>query len=75
MIVITPAATGAHLFGHRLPPAPGAYRVGISPATASQHTAVLRNAGLLTTGRMGGAVLHTPPPPGSALLSGDSTTA
>ncbi|MFI6457928.1 ArsR/SmtB family transcription factor [Streptosporangium amethystogenes] len=51
-----------------------AERVGISLASASQHTAVLRNAGLLSTSRMGGAVLHTLTPLGSALLSGDSTT-
>ncbi|MGW9437421.1 ArsR/SmtB family transcription factor [Streptomyces sp. NPDC055607] len=45
-----------------------ARRLGISPATVSHHTAVLRNAGLLATRREGKAVLHTVTPLGTALL-------
>ncbi len=49
-------------------------RVGISLPSASQHTSVLRNAGLITTTRTGTAVLHTLTPLGTALLQGDTTT-
>ncbi|MGW6495288.1 ArsR/SmtB family transcription factor [Nonomuraea angiospora] len=45
-----------------------AERVGISLGSASQHTTVLRNAGLISTTRTGGAVLHTLTPLGQALL-------
>ncbi|MET9448977.1 ArsR/SmtB family transcription factor [Streptomyces cinerochromogenes] len=48
-------------------------RVGISLPSASQHTTVLRNAGLITTTRTGTAVLHTLTPLGVALLQGDAT--
>ena len=48
---------------------------GMSPATASYHTTVLRDAGLLSTHRLGGAVLHTPTPLGAALLEGRRRTA
>ncbi|MET8079661.1 helix-turn-helix domain-containing protein [Streptomyces sp. NPDC005303] len=47
-----------------------AHRLGISGAAASQHTAVLRNAGLLLSVRRGRHVLHTITPAGSALLEG-----
>jgi DNA-binding transcriptional ArsR family regulator len=43
-------------------------RVGISLPSASQHTTILRNAGLITTTRTGIAVLHTLTPLGTALL-------
>jgi DNA-binding transcriptional ArsR family regulator len=43
---------------------------GMSPATASYHATVLRDAGLLSTHRLGGAVLHTPTPLGAALVEG-----
>jgi DNA-binding transcriptional ArsR family regulator len=43
----------------------------VSPASVSQHTAVLRNAGLISTRRDGGSVLHSLTPLGIALLSGD----
>ncbi|ONI72121.1 hypothetical protein BWI15_18770 [Kribbella sp. ALI-6-A] len=43
-------------------------QVGISPASASQHTAVLRSAGLITTHRTGPAVRHTLTPLGRSLL-------
>jgi DNA-binding transcriptional ArsR family regulator len=49
-----------------------AERAGISLGSVSQHTAVLRNARLISTTRMGGAVLHTLTPLGSALFHGDS---
>ncbi|MEU3555851.1 ArsR/SmtB family transcription factor [Streptomyces fragilis] len=49
-----------------------AERAGVSLASASQHAAVLRNAGLLTTSRVGSAVLHALSPLGEALLRGDS---
>ncbi|MEU6767759.1 helix-turn-helix domain-containing protein [Streptomyces sp. NPDC046853] len=45
-----------------------ARRLNISPATASHHTAVLRNARLVTTRREGKAVLHTITSLGIALL-------
>jgi DNA-binding transcriptional ArsR family regulator len=45
-----------------------ARRVGVSAASISQHTAVLRSAGLIRTSRIGKAVLHTLTPLGSALL-------
>jgi DNA-binding transcriptional ArsR family regulator len=42
--------------------------LGISPAGASQHATVLREAGLITTRREGGAALHTLATAGFALL-------
>ncbi|MFJ4435740.1 ArsR/SmtB family transcription factor [Streptomyces sp. NPDC088923] len=47
-------------------------RLGISAAGASQHTAVLRRAGLITTRRIRNTVLHTLTPLGMALLRGMS---
>ncbi|MGW2770569.1 ArsR family transcriptional regulator [Streptomyces sp. NPDC001275] len=49
-----------------------AERTGISLPSASQHTTVLRNAGLITTTRTGSAVLHTLSPLGEALLRSDT---
>jgi len=43
-------------------------RVGISLASASRHTAVLREAGLITTARHRNTALHTLTPLGMALL-------
>ena len=48
-----------------------ARRVGISPATVSEHTAVLRNSGLITTRRDGARVVHTVTRLGAMLLDGD----
>lgn len=45
-------------------------RVGTSPSSASRHAAVLREAGLLTTRRHGGSVLHSLTPLGVDLLAG-----
>ncbi|MFJ1754408.1 ArsR/SmtB family transcription factor [Kitasatospora sp. NPDC088134] len=45
-----------------------ARRLDVSPAAASQHATVLRNARLITTRRRGGAVLHTITPLGTDLL-------
>ncbi|HYQ62000.1 ArsR/SmtB family transcription factor [Actinophytocola sp.] len=45
-----------------------ARRIGISLASASRHTATLRNAGLLRGERDGTAVLHTLTPLGRSLL-------
>ena len=45
-----------------------ARRVGISIAAASQHASVLRDAGLITSSRQGGAVLHALTPLGTDLL-------
>lgn len=42
--------------------------LGFSAASASQHTAVLREAGLIVTRRTGGSVRHTITPLGRALL-------
>lgn len=50
-----------------------ARRLGISPASASEHATVLRNAGLITTIRYGKSALHTVTPLGAALL--EPTTA
>ncbi|MGW4645633.1 ArsR/SmtB family transcription factor [Kitasatospora sp. NPDC004289] len=46
-----------------------ARRLNVSPASASQHATVLRNANLITTQRRGGAVLHTITPLGADLLN------
>ena len=45
-----------------------ARRVGVSAASISQHTAVLRGAGLIHSTRVGKAVLHTITPVGVALM-------
>ncbi|MFE4861376.1 ArsR/SmtB family transcription factor [Streptomyces sp. NPDC056670] len=45
-------------------------RLGISPAGASQHTAVLRRTGLITSRRVRNSMLHTATPLGLALLDG-----
>ncbi|MEW9550512.1 ArsR/SmtB family transcription factor [Nonomuraea sp. NPDC050783] len=42
----------------------------VSPATASRHATVLREAGLIDTRRDGTAVVHTRTPLGTALLAG-----
>ncbi|MGH3239317.1 MAG: ArsR/SmtB family transcription factor [Spirillospora sp.] len=47
-----------------------AQRVGVSVPAASQHAAVLRDAGLIATRRVGKAVLHTVTTTGEALLPG-----
>ncbi|MGW3109392.1 DUF5937 family protein [Streptomyces sp. NPDC001100] len=41
---------------------------GVTPTTASHHTAVLRDAGLITSHRHANTVLHTLTPLGAALL-------
>jgi len=46
-------------------------RAGISLAAASQHAAVLRDAGLIASRRQGGAVLHVLTPLGTELLQAD----
>jgi DNA-binding transcriptional ArsR family regulator len=45
-------------------------RTGTSVASASQHATVLREAGLISTRRDGGAVQHTLTPLGQAALTG-----
>ncbi|MEU4656096.1 winged helix-turn-helix domain-containing protein [Streptomyces sp. NPDC023723] len=45
---------------------------GVSPATASHHVGVLRQAGLLDSRRAGKAVLHSLTPLGLAVLYGDT---
>ncbi|WP_307805918.1 winged helix-turn-helix domain-containing protein [Streptomyces chrestomyceticus] len=45
-----------------------ARRVGISPPTASQHAAILREANLIISTRRHNSVLHTLTPAGAALL-------
>jgi len=45
-----------------------ARRVGVTPGSISQHTAVMRDAGLILTSRVGKAVVHTLTPAGTALL-------
>ncbi|MET7304603.1 helix-turn-helix domain-containing protein [Embleya sp. NPDC005575] len=48
-----------------------ARRLNLSPASASQHATVLRNARLISTTRQGSAVLHTLTPLGLELLGSD----
>lgn len=48
-----------------------ARRLNISPATASHHTAILRDAGLIASHRSGGKVHHMVRSLGAALLRGD----
>lgn len=50
-----------------------ARRLNISPATATHHTAILREAGLITSHRSGASVHHTLGSLGSALLRGASS--
>jgi DNA-binding transcriptional ArsR family regulator len=50
-------------------------RCGVSLASASQHAAVLREAGLVTTRRTGGAVRHEATPLGVSLLGGSAAGA
>ncbi|MDX3643970.1 winged helix-turn-helix domain-containing protein [Streptomyces sp. MB09-02B] len=45
-----------------------ARRAGVTPTTASHHTAVLRDAGLIASHRHANTVLHTLTPLGAALL-------
>lgn len=44
------------------------HRVGVSPASISRHTAVLREANLITSTRHGSVVVHSLTPLGRALL-------
>jgi DNA-binding transcriptional ArsR family regulator len=46
-----------------------ARQLGITPATASEHTAILRNTGLILTRRHRNTALHTLTPLGHALLT------
>jgi DNA-binding transcriptional ArsR family regulator len=50
-------------------------RVGVSAASISQHTTVLREAGLIQTTRIGKAVLHSITPLGVSLLESPTPTA
>lgn len=45
-----------------------ARRAGVTSGAISQHTRVLREAGLILTSRTGKSVVHTPTPLGNALL-------
>ncbi|GAB2464389.1 winged helix-turn-helix domain-containing protein [Promicromonospora xylanilytica] len=47
-----------------------AHRLAISPASASEHATVLRNAGLITSGRERNTVIHALTPLGQTLLEG-----
>ncbi|MEN8652198.1 transcriptional regulator [Streptomyces sp. 21So2-11] len=47
-----------------------ARRLGVTPAAASQHAKTLRGAGLITTSRRGGSVLHITTALGRELLGG-----
>jgi DNA-binding transcriptional ArsR family regulator len=48
-----------------------ARRLGVSAPTASHHATVLRDAGLITTRRLGGSVEHAITTLGAALLNGE----
>jgi DNA-binding transcriptional ArsR family regulator len=52
-----------------------ARRVGISPASVSEHTAALRNSGLINTRRDGARVIHTVTNLGAMLLDGSPPAA
>jgi DNA-binding transcriptional ArsR family regulator len=52
-----------------------ARRAGFSQPSASQHTAVLREANLITTVRRRNEVIHTLTPLGTALLTANSSSA
>ena len=52
-----------------------ARRIGISPATASHHATILREAGLVASERQGNQVLHQLSPAGADLLEADLTDA
>jgi DNA-binding transcriptional ArsR family regulator len=47
-----------------------ANRLAISPASASEHATVLRNAGLIASGRERNTVIHALTPLGQTLLDG-----
>lgn len=49
-----------------------AQRVGLAPATVSQHLSVLRDAGLVSASRRGREVLYRQTPLAAALLRGES---
>ncbi|MCX4911161.1 winged helix-turn-helix domain-containing protein [Streptomyces sp. NBC_00878] len=49
-------------------------RLRISPASASEHATVLRQAGLVVSHRTANTVLHMPTPLGRAVLDGDART-
>jgi DNA-binding transcriptional ArsR family regulator len=51
-----------------------AHRVGVSLASASRHASVLRDAGLISTRRLGGSVLHSLRPLGLDVLATARTT-
>jgi DNA-binding transcriptional ArsR family regulator len=50
-------------------------RLGISPAAASQHTAILREAGLITSLRNVNMVVHSLTSLGAALIRGEDPAA
>ncbi|MEU3569867.1 helix-turn-helix domain-containing protein [Kitasatospora sp. NPDC036755] len=50
-------------------------RIGVTASAVSQHTSVLRAAGLIDTRRRGNGVLHTVTPLGRALLRGEAPAA
>ncbi|MFF3753180.1 DUF5937 family protein [Streptomyces sp. NPDC002018] len=52
-----------------------ARRTGLSQPSASQHTAVLREANLITTVRRGNEVMHTLTPLGTAFLTANPSSA
>ncbi|MGH1552153.1 ArsR/SmtB family transcription factor [Streptomyces sp. L7] len=56
--------------GHGITTSALARRTGISSATVSHHTTVLRDAGLITTHRTGTTAHHLSTPLGSRLLNG-----
>ncbi|MGW1712875.1 ArsR/SmtB family transcription factor [Streptomyces sp. NPDC002156] len=55
--------------GHGITTTDLAQRTGISPATVSHHTTVLRDAGLITTHRNGTNAHHLPTPLGAQLVN------
>ncbi|MFD9440944.1 ArsR/SmtB family transcription factor [Streptomyces sp. NPDC060006] len=68
-------ATVMHLLVHACTTGELARRADISPASASQHATVLRQAGLVSTSRQGNTVRHSLSPLGAELLIAHHTPA
>ncbi|QNP75185.1 helix-turn-helix transcriptional regulator [Streptomyces roseirectus] len=64
------AVLRAVVAGHGLTTGELARRAGISAATVSHHTTLLRDAGLITTHRVGPHAHHVPTPLGTRLVDG-----
>ncbi|MGP4112124.1 helix-turn-helix domain-containing protein [Streptomyces sp. 4N509B] len=73
--VLTATSTATAAAGEGLNTSRLAERTGLSPATVSEHTAILRRAGLLATHQAGRSRRHTLTPLGRRLLDATATGA